>query len=181
MIVIVDIDNILNDLTKKAIALYNSNSGKNIKLADIVAYSFFKCLPETDAQQICNLFKHKELWDSLEPTNGSQSVLKKIVNSGIDVYLATATDPINFKWKCDWVETHFSFIPVDNIIRIKNKNLLKADIIIDDCLDNLINSEAEKICLDCPWNRDEQIEEKHNIQRVYSWNEILNIIERKLK
>jgi 5'(3')-deoxyribonucleotidase len=176
MIVMVDIDNILNDLTKKTIDLYNIRSGKNIKLSDITTYSFFKCLPN-DAEPMCKLFTEKELWDSLEPIESSQEVLKDIVDMGIEVYLATATDPVNFEWKCEWVKKHYPFISTDNIIRIKNKSLLKCDVIIDDCLDNLINSDAEKICLYYPWNQSANI----NIHRAYSWIDILNIIERKNK
>ena len=173
MIVMVDIDNILNDLTKKTIDLYNIRSGKNIKLSDITTYSFFECLPN-DAERICKLFKEKELWDSLEPIEGSQEVLKDIVDMEVEVYLATATDPVNFEWKCEWVKKHYPFISTDNIIRIKNKSLLKCDVIVDDCLDNLVNSDAEKICLDYPWNQSANI----NIHRTYSWIDILNIIER---
>lgn len=173
MIVMVDVDNIINDLTKKTITLYNSSNGKNIKFADIVAYSFFKCLPESDARLICDLFQNKELWDSLEPIDGSQNALKELVQSGIEVYFATATDPVNFEWKCKWIAQHFPFIPVDNVIRIKNKSLLKADVIIDDCLDNLTSSNAEKICLNYPWNQDEMV---GNVHRADSWDEISNII-----
>ena len=121
MIIACDIDGILNNLVEETLILYNSRSGKNIKSTDITSYNFFDCLPKEDAEGIISLFKEKRLWDSLKPLKGSQNALKQIIKRGHKVYLATATDPINFEWKIDWLERYFSFIPTDNVIRIMDK------------------------------------------------------------
>lgn len=176
MIIMCDVDNIINNLTEKVITIYNAINDKHIQLSDITTYNFFECIPD-DTKAICDLFTEKELWNVLTPIHGSQGAIKQLVDGGMEVYFATATDPVNFKWKCDWVYKHFPFVPTDNIIRIKNKSLLKCDFIIDDCLDNLINIDAIRICLDYPWNRDDKIEKEYSIHRTFSWDEILNIIE----
>jgi 5'(3')-deoxyribonucleotidase len=177
-----DIDGILNNLVEKTLELYNCRSGKNIQLSDITSYNFFDCLPKEDADSIVALFKEKKLWNSLSSLPGSSNGLKTLIKQGHQVYFATATDPTNFAWKTDWMKKNFPFINADNIIRIIDKGLLKADIIIDDCLDNLINNTAHKICLDYPWNRDEKKDFIHDIYRTYNWKEIVsavNEIERK--
>ena len=184
MIIICDIDGIINNLAEKTFELYNLRSGKNIQITDITSHNFYDCLSKEDADGIIDLFTDKTLWDSLKPLEGSQNGLKQLVKRGHRVYLATATNPINFEWKMTWLKKYFPFIPEDNIIRIVDKSLLKADVIIDDYLDNLISSFAERIVLDHPWNHDELKDYAYGIRRAYNWSDIVNIIndiEREMK
>lgn len=176
MIICVDVDNILNDLAQKTLELYNSRYNKNIQMSDITSYNFFDCLPHEDASCIISLFEEKELWDSLKPLPDSQEALKSLIKNEHKVYLATATNPINFKWKVDWLQKYFPFIHSDNIIRIMDKSLLKCDIMIDDNLDNLIGSFCDRICLDYPWNHSASKDVSYDIKRVNNWNQIPNII-----
>lgn len=176
MIIVCDIDSILNNLAEKTIEVYNSRSGKNIQISDIVYYNFYDSLPKEDADGIVSLFKEKTLWDSLKPLEGSQNGLKQLIKKGHRVYLATATDSVNFEWKIEWLKKYFPFIPEDNVIRIMDKSLLKCDVIIDDCLDNLISSFADRVCLDYPWNHNELKDYAYGIRRAYNWSDIVNII-----
>lgn len=176
MIIVVDIDGVLNDLMFKTLDLYNLRNNTNIKLTDITTYNFADCLPQQDADGIIELFKEKELWDSLMPLTDSQAGLKTLVNMGHEIYLATATHPENFMWKVEWIKKYYPFIDTDNIIRIINKGLLKCDVMIDDCLDNLISNICDRICLDYPWNRQADKEFAYDIIRVYNWKDIVNII-----
>lgn len=184
MIIMCDIDGVLNNLVEKTLELYNSHSGKNIQISDITAYNFFDCLSYEDAQGVISLFKDKSLWDSLRPSAGSQNAIKQLIKKGHQIYLATATDPVNFEWKIEWLQQHFPFIPSDNVIRIMDKSLLKCDVLIDDCLDNLISVFCERIVVDYPWNQSKSKDYAYDIKRAYSWNDIVNIInniEREMK
>ena len=176
MIIVCDIDNILNNLAERTIEVYNSSTKKNIQLSDIISYNFYDCLSKEDADGIVSLFKNKSLWDSLKPLEGSQNGLKQLMKKGHRVYLATATDPINFEWKVAWLQQYLPFISEDNVIRIMDKSLLKADILIDDCLDNLINSFTERVVLDYPWNHNELKDYAYGIRRAYDWSDIVNIV-----
>ena len=176
MIIVCDIDGILNNLAGRTIEVYNSRSNRNIQLSEIVSYNFYDCLPKEDADGIVSLFKEKSLWDSLKPLEGSQSGLKQLIKKGHRVYLATATDPINFEWKVKWIKQYYPFIPDDNVIRIMDKSLLKCDVLVDDCLDNLIGSSADRVTLDYPWNHNELKDYAYGIRRAYNWSDINNII-----
>lgn len=184
MIICFDIDNVINDLTEKTITLYNARNNKNIQMSDITTYNFYDCLSKDDADGIISLFKDKELWDSLKPLPYSQETLKKLIKQGHQIFLATATDPINFAWKCEWLSRYFSFIPTDNIIRIMDKSLLKIDVMVDDHLSHLINNVCERVCLDYPWNQSTSKDYAYDIKRVYNWRDVVDIIkdiERKMK
>ena len=184
MIICFDIDNTINDLTEKTITLYNARTNKNIQMSDITTYNFYDCLSKEDADGIVALFKEKELWDSLKPLPYSQEALKKLIKQGHRIFLATATDPVNFEWKCEWLSRYFSFIPTDNIIRIMDKSLLKIDVMVDDHLSNLTSNICERVCLDYDWNRSTSKDYAFDIRRAYSWHDIVNIIndiERRMK
>lgn len=176
MIICFDIDNVINDLTEKTIALYNAHTNKNIQMSDITTYNFYDCLSKEDADGIISLFKDKRLWDSLKPLSHSQEALKKLIKQGHRIFLATATDPINFEWKCEWLSRYFNFIPTDNIIRIMDKSLLRIDVMVDDHLSNLTSNVCERVCLDYPWNQSKTKDYTYDIKRAYSWDDIVDII-----
>lgn len=177
MIVCVDFDNILNNLTEKTLELYNARNDKNIKLEDITSYNFVDCLSKEDADGICALFKDEELWDSLKPLPGSREALQKLIKKGHKIYIATATDPINFNWKCQWLERYFPFIPSSDVIRIMDKSLLRTDVMVDDHLFNLIDNFCERICLNYPWNKSASKDYAYCIHRAYNWNDIVSFID----
>lgn len=184
MIIMCDIDGVLNNLVEQTLTIYNSRNGKNIQLSNITSYNFYDCLPREDAEGIMSLFKEKSLWDSLKPLQNSQESLKKLIKRGHQIYLATATDSINFEWKIKWLKQYFPFISSDNVIRIMDKSLLKCDVLIDDCLDNLISNFTERVCFNQPWNQSKSKDYAYSIRRAYSWNDVVNIIkniEREMK
>jgi 5'(3')-deoxyribonucleotidase len=176
MIIVCDIDDVLNDLTQKAIALYNARSGKNIQVSDITTYNFSDCLPKEDADAICALFEERELWDSLAPTPGSQDALRTLLRQGHRVYLATATHYKNFGWKMEWLKKYYDFFDHWDVIRIADKSLLRADAMIDDRMENLTNSVCDRICIDQPWNRSASKDYTYDIYRVNNWSLIPNVI-----
>lgn len=176
MIIMCDVDAVLNDLMPKTLALYNSRNGTNIKLNDLTSYNFADCLSTKDAFGISELFNEKNLWESLEPISDSQWGIKTLLNMGHYIVLATATHEVNFAWKCDWIKTHFPMVDNKNIIRIQDKSLIRADIIIDDCMEQLTNSFCDRICLDYPWNRDKDKDYAYDIYRAYNWKDIINFV-----
>ena len=178
MIIMCDIDGVLNDLMHKVLKLYNSRTGKNIQISNITTYNFYECLPKEDADGIIALFKEEELWNLLEPPPDAQWGIKTLINGGHEVYLATATAPENFNWKVKWIEKHYPFIDYKHIICIHNKGLLKCDILIDDCLDNLMSNICERIVINHPWNQDKDKRYVYDIYGANDFKDVVNIIKR---
>ena len=185
MIIICNIDGVLNNLTQAAIDICNEHMGTNLKIDDITSYNFDECLSADIADKFIGLFKLKEFCNNLHPIEGSQKYLRQLIKNGHQVYLSAATDPVSFEWKCQWIKQYFNFIPTDNIIRIMDTSLLKCDVMIGDCLDNLAGGNiCEKICLDYPYNRDTSKDYAYDIYRANNWRDIvyiINDIERKIK
>lgn len=173
-----DMDGVLNDLIEKTTALYNKRFGKDLSSNDFEEYEIHKCIPFDDAEKFCALFHEKELWDSLEPLEYSQWGLKRFIDNGYEVYLATATAAENFPWKLDWIKKFFPFIEEKNVILIHNKGLLNVDVLIDDNIANLLSSISYyRVCYDQPWNRKCR-DEAYGIRRARNWNEVVAAVEK---
>ena len=184
-VIAVDMDCVLNNLMNKTLEIYNAQSGKNIQMSDLTSYNFYDCLNKKDAEGIVKLFKNKAMWDSLTPIEGSREGLRKLVEMGHRVYIVTATVSENWPWKIAWIKKYFPFFNTDNIVRMMDKSLFKCDIMIEDYYEQLINNRlCHKICLDYPWNRDENKDFVYDVHRCKNWKEILeavNQIEKEIK
>lgn len=181
MIIACDMDSVINNLTEKTLEVYNSQNGKNIQMSDITSYNFYDCLNKEDAEGILKLFKNKSLWDSLKLIPGAKEGLQKLIDDGHKVYIVTIASPESFVWKMKWIKQRLPFFNTDNVVRLIDKSLFKCDILIEDCLDQLIKHKlCHRICLDYPYNRhiDDFI---YNINRCKNWNEILEIINQIVK
>lgn len=176
MIIACDLDCILNNLMDKTLEVYNTKSGKNIKMSDLITYNLHDCLNKDDADNIVNLWKNKSLWDSLSPIDGAKEGLQKLIDAGNRVYVVTATSPESFVWKMTWLKKYFPFFNTNNVIRMIDKSLFKCDILIEDCLEQLINHKlCHRVCLDYPWNQTVN-DGVYDIRRCKNWKEILEAI-----
>lgn len=174
--VAVDVDCVLNNLMDKAIEMYNTKYDASLTADTFHEYDIFKCLPHEDAIKFTDLFKEHDLWASLTPIKHAQWGVKQLIERGYDVYLATATHHSNFSWKVEWIKHYFGMVPEKNIICIHNKGLLRVDVLIDDCIDNLLASRwYERVCFDYPWNR-KIWDEVYGIYRVHNWLEVIDAV-----
>lgn len=177
----VDVDSVLNNLEDELVALYNRTYEDQISVDMFTNFNWYACFPFEVASRLDELLLRKELWDTLAPVKDSQRSLKSLINNDIEVYVATATNPVNFPWKVTWIMKKFPFIDEKHIICIHNKSLLDVDFLIDDCIDQLLATKySHRICLDRNWNRD-VYDECHSIHRCFNWKEIVTTIKNIIK
>jgi 5'(3')-deoxyribonucleotidase len=144
--------------------------------SQITTYNIYDSLPPDIADEIIYLFVEKSIYNNLQPYKGSVRVMKSLADKGHELYVATATDTRNMEWKEKLLQRYFPFIPKENLIRIHNKKLLDVDVLIEDNIDNLTQTFAEKVCFDKSWNRDDGKDYVYSIYRIHHWGEIINII-----
>lgn len=172
----IDFDQTLFGTLEKVLEIYNKNNNTNIELSQITKYNLYDCLPEAIANDIIALFVDKSIYNNLMPYKSAVRAVKTLVERGHEVYVATSTDVRNMEWKETLLQKYFPFVPKDNLIRIHNKALLNVDIMIEDKLDNLTQTFADRICFSQPWNQSEEKDYAYGIYRMYHWGELLNII-----
>ena len=156
----------------------------NIELSQITTYNLSDSLDAEIVDELLELFVEKATYDYLQPYKGAIRAVKTLVEQGHEIYIATSSDVRNMEWKEELLQKHFPFIPKKNLIRIHNKELLGVDVLVEDKLDNLKSTFADRVCFDQSWNRDKEMDYIYSIYRIHHWGEINNVInniERKYK
>lgn len=176
MNIAVDFDETLFPTLSKVIEIYNKRYDDTLSLDAITTYNLYESLPSQVADKLLELFTDKEVYDNLQPYKGSVKALQTLANNGYEIYIATATSSKNLEWKEQLLRRYFPFIQKENLIRIHNKKLLNVDVFIEDNLDTLTQTFADRICFDQPWNRSDSKDFAYNISRAYCWGDIVDII-----
>lgn len=161
MIISCDIDCVLNNLVQVVLEQYNADSGDELNEDQIINYNItdFTMAGYDISKYFISDYTYTNMkWDV-------QWVADIIDNNEFDIYFTTSTNPNDCKRKFEslvkaisqvssksedfiynYVQSHF--------IRMENKQLIRADIIIDDCIDNLQlwNDKVYNILVSKPWN-----------------------------
>ena len=176
-VVCCDMDNCLNNLIEQMLKMYNDKYGTNYTQEDVHTYELEESFHLEEAEKMKELFLEKELWDNLVPVEKAQWGLQSLINRGYDVYIVTATHADNFAWKVAWIKKYFHFFDEKNIIRIHDKSLIAADVLIEDCYANLVESRCftERVLLDYPWNQSDK-DWIFGINRAYNWEDVVRFV-----
>ena len=175
--IVIDFDETLFPTLEKVLEIYNKRHDANLELSQITTYNLSDSFESNVADELIELFIDKEVYSSLQPYKGAVKAIQALIEQGHEVYIATATDVRNMEWKEELLQKHFPFIPKKNLIRIHNKSLLNVDVLIEDKLDNLRSTFADRVCFDQPWNRDKDFDYVYSVSRIHQWGEIHNIIQ----
>lgn len=173
----IDFDETLFPTLEKIVEIYNKRHGANLELSKITTYNLYNSFDPTIADELLELFVDKEVYDNLQPYKGAVRAVKTLVEQGNEVYIATATDVKNMEWKEELLQKHFPFILKRNLMRIHNKALLNVDVLIEDNIDTLKSTFADRVCFDQPWNQDSDSDYVYSISRIRNWGEINNVIQ----
>lgn len=176
-IVALDCDCVLNNLIERTCQMFNERYGTDISEKTFIQYDIYKCLSFEDAEKFTALWHERELWDSLSPTHHSQWGVKKLIDDGFSVYIATSTHHENFPWKVKWLKHYFPFIDERHIICIGDKSILNVDVMVDDHAYNLINNlHCNRVLVEKPWNINIH-DEIYGIKRCTNWDDIVDAVE----
>lgn len=172
----IDVDDVLNNLNERVIEMFNEEHGTKLSSDMFTCYDLYECLPFEVADSYTKFWLREDVWNSLKPIWHSQWGVKKLIEDGYNVVLATSTHYTNFAWKIDWLQKYFPFIDASKVICIADKSLLNVDIMIDDCVEKLIsNIHCHRVCLDKTWNRNVR-DEAYSIHRCKDWDEIIKVV-----
>lgn len=177
--IMIDIDGVLNTLDTTVIEIYNEDSGDSLSPQDITEYHIEKFVKPEYAETFHKYFLDKRVWQRIEVVKGCQDAIKKLWNEGYNIIFVTKTECENLVKKRNWLNRTFSFIGANNMRKIlfsaPRKQLIRADIAIDDGLFNLIGDRTYySICFDKPYNQtDKPIP---MFTRAYDWEDVLDKI-----
>ena len=152
MRVLIDWDDCVNSLMNTVVDTYNQEHSPPISFDMLTDFVLRDCLPEEVVTRIEEIWRRQSLWDALTPQPGAIATLQQMLDDGVDVYLVTATHHTNLEWKMNWLRKYAPFFPADRVVVCHHKNIISADYLIDDRVENLRAGSYGRIVITKPWN-----------------------------
>lgn len=173
MLIMCDIDDTIANLQEVVVNIFNKRYNTEYTVDDFHSFDIMDVLPVEEATKFKSIYGESGVYDLVKPMAGSQEGLRKLINDGHQVYLASNIVPETHSEKVAFVQRYFPFIDPSRIIAIKDKWLLRGDIFIEDNLDNLLAKPYyERILINKPWNQWDK-DWVYGIYRCNTWNEVV--------
>lgn len=148
--IFIDFDNVIVNSTYIVTKILNKKYNKNVEWEDVRSYDFSDKFPETNKNEILEIFNSDEFFTLAKQSIyfNSKKVIEKF-SKDFDVFILTIGTPMNIKLKIDFLKENFPFISkyimilMDNVKMDKSIiNMRKEDTIIDDVYSNIESSSA---------------------------------------
>lgn len=155
MTILVDIDATIANTGEVLLKWLNHYNFTQYKYDEIATYDWFD-------KTFDNPFKFlsiPQFWDEVEIDKKAVEVLQNRIKVNKDkVYIVTASYANNpgIDAKLQKVLSAFDegLIGPKQIIIAHDKNMVKGDVLVDDCVDHLQTFDKNTICFSQPWNKD---------------------------
>jgi 5'(3')-deoxyribonucleotidase len=90
-------------------------------------------VPPTQRPLVRRLVHDRSFFLDLEVIDGAREVIRDLAREHDVVIVSAAMEvPESFEAKHRWLQKHFSFIPVRNVVFCGDKKIIDADYLIDD-------------------------------------------------
>lgn len=150
-------DDVLEDLVPAWIRYLNKKHQTDIDPETIQKWEIHEYFPELSREEVFEPLFEANFWDTVKPKPGAVRFVKQLIDEGFTVYVCTNSHYKTLKFKLDKVLfKYFPYLTENQIITMKDKHLLKCNILVDDNPKNLINGDYNKILFAAPHNATER-------------------------
>lgn len=177
--ILVDMDDTIENCTEAWVQYVNKRYGTNVDPDSLRDWDVSKAFPTLTREQVYSVTFEDEFWHSVTPIDGAVEYLKKLIDDGHKVYIVTCAAYETLKVKMeDVLFKYFPFIEWKDVIIASRKQMINADILIDDGIHNHIDGRYEKLLFTAPHNI-EYDADANGMKRVKNWKEIYEYINSK--
>ncbi len=180
MVIFVDMDGVLCDLHTPLLKLYNNEYNDNLTIDDITQWDMTKIVKKKCGSRLLRFLDTPNFFRDLVPLEGAIEGVHKLIETGHDVYIATAatSHPNSVIGKIGWLNEHLPVMMKHprKVVFTHHKHLLRGDVLFDDSPKNLETFDGISVAMDMPYNNDKKWTEENHICRVYSWEHFMNMI-----
>lgn len=166
--IIIDYDDVLANCNSYALELLSEENGVFYSMEDITGWGILG----KPVDERFKIFKEKRFYETQPAMARARWFLNELTKRA-DVTIVTAVAAEFMGARIERIAKQFPEFPLDHVIMGQRKDRMKADIMIDDGLHNLLSSDCTlPILFDQPWNR-----EISGICRVCGYDEILTLVD----
>ncbi len=173
MIIAVDVDGVVLDTMSEVLARYNLDCHDSLTLDDIRAYDVGQFVRPECGRKIYEYFETPEVYQAALPIVNADRGLLALEKSGHRLIFVTTAAPGTEGVKRVVLKKYGYLHDDENYVECRDKSLIRADVLIDDNVMNLIYFRGERIIFDQPWNRGESVSEAW---RARDWDNVTKIV-----
>ena len=180
MIIGIDCDNVVCNTTESVLAQHYADTGEKLTLDNIKSYYIENYVSDDYKDDFHLIFYKKEMWKRVKVIPHCVEVIKRLHDRGEEIYFVTSTEPQNITKKARFLQRTFPFLDIrKRLITTHCKQMIGVDILIDDCINNVVGANYMSILMDYPWNSTAIFDEAEydNIYRVFDWLQVEPMIE----
>ena len=168
--IIVDMDNVLANLSEHYLDWYTKKTGVQIDPASLIGKPELAGFPEPEV--VKRFLYTPGFFRTVPVMKDSQEILFELNNKYELFIVSSALEfPQSLTEKLAWLQEHFSFIGWEQIVFCGSKKPIWGDYMVDDYLRNLELFNGEKILYTAPHNQLLQ-----GYFRVNNWQEIASAL-----
>jgi 5'-nucleotidase len=168
----VDMDEVIADSFSKQLNCYNQRTGENLTKEMVSSKGLGSLISRDRWEEFAGIPHEDGFFADLELIEGSREALLELSRHH-DVYIASAAMevPYSFDAKYDWLQKNFSFIPTSRIVFCGDKNIINADVLVDDRSRQFKQFRGTGILFTAPHN----VAEIAHL-RADNWDDVLRIL-----
>lgn len=176
LIILVNIDDTIENLCEEWCNYLNEKYSCNVHYQEVTEWDISKFFPGLTREQVFEPLHTPEIWYKLKSKDGAVKYVKQLMDDGHNVYLCTSTDYRNVRPKFEGViQKYFPYISWNQVIITSNKQMIKADVLIDDGIHNLIGGDYIKVLMSAPHNMAFDAD-SNGMYRVNTWEETYELV-----
>ena len=168
----IDMDEVLAKYTKKVLETLESETGYIVDQDKIKGKFLSKSLPQEYLDLVTSYPHRQGFFKDLEIMENSQEVILSLMDN-YKIYIVSSTmQHVHApKDKFLWLQEHFSFIDIRNIVFCGDKSIIRTDYLIDDHPKHLESFHGKPILFSAYHNSNE-----NRFDRVENWLEIEKLL-----
>lgn len=188
--ILIDVDSVVADLVNPSLEIMNERfPDEKVKYEDIVEFYFldhekYNIINKKQSDFIKGMWNQPYFAFRLPLIEGAKEGVEELKKLG-NVFFITSPWPTSRTWcfdRASWIEREFD-VGHDNVIFTGHKELVKGDVLIDDCPKYIRQwgdegNQDKVVILDHPWNRKEDLK---NFARAKTWKGIVRCVKKILK
>lgn len=171
-VILVDMDDTIENLLSAWIEYLNKKHSTSVKRDEVISWNIPDFFHSIDAKSVYEPLHDKDFWKTVEVKEDAVEYMRKLFDEGFQIYICTNSCIDTLQEKLDAIlYKHFPYIDDNHIIITSNKQMIKADVLVDDGPHNHVGGEYAKLLFCCPHNKSFNAE-SYGIIRVHDWKEV---------
>jgi 5'(3')-deoxyribonucleotidase len=166
-----DVDDTLAGLVPHWLERYNYDWDDNLTIDKITEWNMIPFVKKSCGSKIYDYLNDPTLYDGVKPVPLSLAGVNSLRSMGHRVIFVTSATIAHQGRKAQWLMDFGYLNTMNDYIACSDKSLIKCDFLIDDRIENVLNTTAVGILFSRPWN----LNKPYNI-RADNWHRVVELV-----